>query len=154
MNSQRGAVLVTSLILLLIITAIAISTLSSGTFQTVMTTNAQQRQTVLRVAETITEDQLPLTVAVANQAFIAQKTGDSYSVPSVSVSQSNIRNPGAVVQAQSEARPALLPGVQLSTSGVSYVVRAYEVRGSAATSDGKIGTTVVVGVGRIETEVN
>jgi uncharacterized protein YycO len=69
MHKQRGAVLIVSLILLLLITAIAVSTISSSTFQTAMAANAQQRETILRAAESAAEQ--PLTDDILSKAYNA-----------------------------------------------------------------------------------
>ena len=69
MKKQSGAVLIVSLILLLLITAIAMSTISSSTFQTAMATNAQQRESILRVAESAAEQ--PLNKQNLNSAYNA-----------------------------------------------------------------------------------
>lgn len=86
-SGQHGAVLVVALIMLLLITAVAVSTISSSTFQTSMTINSQQRQSVLRAAESAAEQ--PLTDAnlvEANKAFLKWfgtkvDTDRLYSVP-------------------------------------------------------------------------
>jgi hypothetical protein len=152
---QRGAVLVVCLILLLIITAIAASTLSSGTFQTSIATNAQKRETVFRVAESAVEQVLPLSADVANKARKAEASDTRYSVPNISTGQPGLGTPTATVKYPGDEdgkRNLFLPGVALG-GDVAYVVRNYEIEGSAKTSDAKVGTKVVLGVAKVESEL-
>lgn len=152
---QRGAVLVVCLILLLIITAIAASTLSSGTFQTSIATNAQKRETVFRVAESAVEQVLPLSADAANGARQAEVSNSSYSVPGITTSQPGVATPSAKVKYPGDKdgkRNLFLPGVAIG-GDVTYVVRNYEIEGSAKTGDDKVGTKVVLGVAKVESQL-
>lgn len=154
-HRQRGAVLIVCLVLLLIITAIAASTLSSGTFQTSIATNAQKRETVFRVAESATEQVLPLSADAANGARNAEASQSSYTVPDISTDQAGVDQPVAKVTYPGDRdgkRNLFLPGVAIG-GDVTYVVRDYEVEGSAKTSDGRIGTKVVLGIAKVESQL-
>lgn len=152
---ERGAVLIVSLILLLIITAIAASTLTSGTFQTVVSNNAQKRDTVFHVAESAAERTLPLSPTTTNNARNASNT-TGVAVTLSPSGQSGLDTPIAKVIYPGDKdgkRPAYLKGTAFG-SGVQYVIRTYEVQGKAQTSDGgNVATTVVMGVAKVETEI-
>ena len=153
-QSQRGAVLIVSLILLLLITAIAASVLISSTFQTKISANMQQRESVFRVAESATEQVLPLTVANAASAIAASPTTGV--TVAVATTQPNVDTPAAKIYYPGDAlakRPLLFPGVAVGCGGgggVVYVARNYDVRGDATSSDTHIHSQVDVGVSRVE----
>jgi hypothetical protein len=152
---QQGAVLIVSLVLLLIITAIAASTLTSSTFQTVVSNNAQKRDTIFHVAESAAERVLPLSVAVANQARKAQLTNTSYTVTLTTSNQAGTAIPTAKVTYPGDKdgkRNLFLPGVAIG-GDVTYIVRNYEIQGDAKTTDSKVGTSVVMGVGKVESQL-
>lgn len=151
---QQGAVLIVSLVLLLIITAIAASTLTSSTFQTVVSNNAQKRDTVFHVAESAAERVLPMSVATTNSARKAGENG--HPVTLTSSNQPGIGTPTAKVIYPGDKdgkRPAYLKGTSFG-SGVQYIIRNYEVQGKANTSDGNVSTTVIMGVAKVETEID
>lgn len=155
MRRQQGAVLIVSLVLLLIITAIAASTLTSSTFQTVVSNNAQKRDTVFHVAESATERVLPMSPAVTDSARKAKTAGykptlatSDHEQPGVATPTAKIIYPGD----QDGKRPAYLKGTSFG-SGVQYVIRNYEIQGDAQTTDGKVKTKVVAGVAKVETEI-
>lgn len=153
-RSQRGAVLIVSLILLLIITAIAASVMTSSTFQTKISANAQQRESVFRVAESATEQLLPLSQPTASAAAAAASTVGT--TVSVTTSQSEVGTLTAKVYYQGDTlamRPLFLPGTAVGCGGgggVISVARTYDVKGDATSVDGRIHSQIAVGVARVE----
>jgi hypothetical protein len=151
MHKQRGAVLIVSLILLLLITAIAVSTISSSTFQTSMAANAQQRESVFRLAESAAEQ--PLTDDNLGRAYSAyikagkKGSGDDriYTVPSTKLTDERM---SAEVLHLGEADTELS-----DITGVKYFV--YESRGFAHSAEeteqdtAKVATEVVQGVAKL-----
>jgi type IV pilus assembly protein PilX len=151
---ERGAVLIVSLVLLLIITAIAASTLTSSTFQTVVSNNAQKRDTVFHVAESAAERILPLadnvTAAARKTPKTAQKvTLTTSSQPGVAIPEARVTYPGD----EGGQRAASLSGLSMG-SGVNYYIRSYEIQGDAKTSDDKVKSRVVMGVSKVERELS
>lgn len=156
MNKQRGAVLIVSLIMLLLITAIALSTISGSTFQTAMTTNAQQRESILRVAESAAEQ--PLNKSTLNSAYNAyykwKGTKDTpdrfYSVPAAQLvtGEPDVSMSSQVLFMQTANAENFDPKM------FKYYV--YESRGKAYSSeagtevDAKLATQVTQGVTRLQ----
>lgn len=150
-DKQRGAVLIVSLVLLLLITAIAVSTISSSTFQTTMTANAQLRESVLRSAESAAEQ--PLTEATLQKALNAffkwqgtQVAGDRvYKVPTSQFSKDTM---SAKVLYMGVANAEYFDPKQ-------YKYFVYESQGKARSSDStddakaKVYTEVVQGVAKL-----
>jgi len=154
---QQGATLVVSLIMLLIITAIAASTLTSSTFQTKMSANAQQRATVLRAAESATEQVLPITDATASAARTAGTNGAVMATTNPQTDLIDTAKFSTVVVDMDldvnngQSHPYKADGSGFRREGaLQYQVHPFEVRGSAVTQDGRIYSQVVVGVGRVE----
>jgi type II secretory pathway pseudopilin PulG len=143
MKHQNGAVLVVSLVLLLLITAIAVSTISSSTFQTTMSTNAQQREAVFRNAESAAERAISMeTLEAAYSLYLKSKKARTYSVPSSKL--------GA-----NQAAEAIYVGAsQPFGSMFGYKYHIFETRGTAFSTDGnsstaKVKTEVVQGATRL-----
>lgn len=160
MKNQKGAVLIVSLIMLLLITAIALSTLSGSTFQTVMTNNAQQRESVMRVAESAAEQPLneDMLTDVYNKYLrwnglpAADKTKKNrfFEVPSASLST---EEPGLVMSSQ-----VMFVEYAWAENYDPKLFRyyIYESQGSAHSSESltaaeaKLATQVVQGVARLQ----
>jgi hypothetical protein len=147
---EKGAVLVVSLVLLLIITAIAASTLTSSTFQTVVSNNAQKRDVVFRAAESAVERVLPLDPALLNSAYKAGVAGHKVTLtgpeqPGVEIPQVKVTYAGD----EDGQRQANLKGISLGGEW-NYVIRTYEVQGDAKSVDGKVQTQVIAGIAKVE----
>lgn len=153
-HSQQGAVLIVSLILLLLITVIALSTMSSSTFQTAMVINAQQRESVFRTAESAAEQ--ALYADAFTQAYNAYlKNGNaqaSYSIPSSNL-HTPLTNVTMTAQLLCKGKGSAATYQELSAnSGSQMVSKIYESRGNANTSDQKVATQVVQGIGVVQTD--
>lgn len=155
-NHQRGAVLIVSLIFLLLITFIALTTMSSSTFQTTMATNMQQRASVFRVAESAAEQSLAeASWSGANNAhLIWEGNGRSvaaqriYTTPSASLvsPEYNVSMSATVVYLGDGALPE---DFSFDSQGPKLKNFIYEARGAATTDDGKIATRVIQGVSKL-----
>ena len=149
MRNQRGAVLLVSLVLLLLITAIAISMVSNSTFQTAMVVNAQQRESVFRSAESAAEQSS--TPELAGQLDV-NAAGNYLDVPAT-----DLHAPSADVGVT--ARLVYIgQGPALGSNSLGYGgsgmsggpgVQIIEAQGSAASSGDKVATKVVQGLGWI-----
>lgn len=156
MANQRGAVLVLALIFLLLITAVAASLMTGGTFETVMVGNAQQREHLFRAAESAVEQILPKQPPFSS----ARSSNKVYEVPAAQLAKPE---PGIGYDVQIEylagaARP--VPDNELG----SFVYSMYEVQGTAYTTtdskdesgeeikteNGRMKTQLVQGLGRME----
>jgi hypothetical protein len=146
MFRQKGAVLIVSLVFLLLITAIAASTLTSSTFQTAMINNAQQRETVFRTAETAVEKSLELPDTVLDLAETAAKTDQSYAVPSTDLetTQPNVKQLAATITYLDE-RPPIVEGYDPTRN----TIKQYEVNGEATSTDDRVSVEIVQGIARV-----
>lgn len=156
MNHQRGAVLVLALIFLLLITAVAASLMTGGTFETVMVGNAQQREHIFRAAESSVEQVLPKQPPFS----AARSSGQVYSVPA---SQLADPEPGMGYDVKIEYLTGASRPVPDNELG-SFVYSMYQVQGTAYTTtdstsesgettkteNGRMKTQLVQGLGRME----
>jgi len=155
-HHQQGATLVVSLIMLLIITAIAASTLTSSTFQTKMSANAQQRTAVFRAAESATEQVLPISPTTASAAKAAGTGGTTMATTNPQTDLIDSAKFSTVVidmdlnPSNKQSHDFMGSGTGIKNGLVSYQVHPFEVRGNAVSQDGRIYSQVVVGVGRVE----
>lgn len=136
MHRQQGAVLVISLIFLLLITAIAVASMTGGTQQTMVVSNAQQREAVFRSAESVVEQ--TLTLANYNQAM-NKPIGEPYTAAATS----HVADSSATAKIACKSRRLPLNGWEIG----SYAVFVYEASGAIETDDERIQTEVLQGVG-------
>lgn len=149
MKKERGAVLIIALIFLLLITAIGAALVSSGSFQTVMVGNVQQREDVFRTAESAAEQTL------ANDAMAQTAANALNVVQAVPAAQMNPlpANSGKAYSATVVAINA--PGRMVAGYSAGTVMyRTYEIRGSAKANDNRVQTDVVLGALRLAPALN
>lgn len=137
MRSQRGAVLVVSLIFLLIITAIAVASLSGSTLQTVMARNAQLREAIFRATESAIEQ----AIEFPNVFDRALATAAGFAVPGVTTSVDDSEADARVSCLQ--ARPIV--GYQIG-GGTSYAVFVFDATATANTTDDRVASRITQGV--------
>jgi type IV pilus assembly PilX-like protein len=142
MKKQRGAVLLVSLIFLLLITAIAASLMTSGSFETVMIGNVQQKENVFRTAESAVEQAAHQDIVFSE----ARKRTVPYEVPSGDLAELN-ENLEYKVEVEYLSAAGRLPPAGFGIGEFQY--QMYEIRGEANTSDERIGTEVIQGVGAL-----
>jgi|GEM_PF-1279592 Tfp pilus assembly protein PilX len=144
MHKQSGAVLIVALIFLLLITAIAASLMTSGSFETVMVDNKQQREAVFHLSESAVE-QITKNQAAFNSALNANGTPYTASAAlkplgsstkSYSVQVEYLKGPGT----------KRLP---INNSFGLVTNQTFEIRADAGTVDGKVVTELVQGVTRM-----
>lgn len=160
MKNQQGAVLIVSLVMLLLITAIALSTLTGSTFQTIMTSNAQQRESMLRVAESAAEQPLsrPNLTSAFNTYLRWNGMGESVRTKQdrfFSIASANLttEEPDATMSAQVMYVDHARPENQDPKLFWYYI---YESQGfahsseAATAADAKVATQVIQGVARLD----
>jgi type II secretory pathway pseudopilin PulG len=157
MKNQRGAVLIVSLVLLLLITMVAVTTISSSTFQTVMVNNAQQREFAFRAAESATEQALDAdaTLAPAYNTYLRWKGSGNpddryFTVPSASLStpMHGVDGLAATVYYMGAGPQPIGESIR-EGSGIKKQNAIYEVRGFAKSSDDKLQSQIIQGVSRL-----
>jgi Tfp pilus assembly protein PilX len=144
MKNERGAVLIIALIFLLLITAIAASLMTSGSFQTTMVANVQQREAIFRAAESVVQQTL------VNNAARDRAVNSPGVIQLVPVAE--IRALPANADYNYSATMVSVPGATRMASGYStgaVVFQTFEIRGSAARNDGRVQTDVVLGALRL-----
>ena len=146
MQNQQGAVLIVSLILLLLITVIALSTVSSSTFQTSMVVNAQQRESIFRVAESAAEQ--TLTNSLLSEAYNTYLKNGSKPAP-YSVPTADLTTPIADVTMTADLYHMGQGPKPIGMSLELFQNWIYESRGNAESSDKKLETQVVQGTGKL-----
>lgn len=158
-SGQRGAVLVVALIMLLLITAVAVSTISSSTFQTSMTINTQQRQSVMRAAESAAEQTLTdANLVSANQAFYKWRGTKIAADRLHDVASSQLTTPDETMGMKSSII-FLGKTPPLGFDPTQYKYRTYESRGtayspkSAGLENAQIATEVIQGAAVIRSDV-
>lgn len=146
MKNQNGAVLVIALIFLLLITAIAASLMTSGSFETVIVTNKQQREDVFQTAESSLE-QVSVNTAAFDSAYNAN--GAVYnadaSLKPLDAGSGKVYH-AAVEALQGKGTTRLAPG---NSFGL-VKNQMFEVRADASTTDidRPVATQIVQGATR------
>jgi hypothetical protein len=151
MNKQRGAVLVIALIFLLLITAIAASLMTSGSFETVMVANKQKRDDLFHVGEAGVEQVL------RNDAIFQAADTANGTVNANQLLAALPANSSSTYVAEVEALS--LPGVKGAkpkksgesidgSAGTSGSYLSYEIRSTASALDNSMATELVLGVAR------
>lgn len=154
-RSQRGAVLVVSLVLLLLITLVAVTTISSSTFQTVMVNNAQQREFVFRAAESVVDQSLDemATLRPAYDTYMVW-TGTNnpddraFEVPSARLStpMHGIDSLAAAAYYMGRGSQPIGESLRGDSAGFKKQNAIYEIRGTAKSSDDKVTSQIIQGV--------
>jgi type IV pilus assembly protein PilX len=143
MRNERGAVLIVALIFLLLITAIAASLMTSGSFQTVMVGNVQQRESIFRAAESAVQQTVDNT-AMRKQALNAVEVVQAVPAGQLRALPADADHTyGATIVASSSSRPAV--GYSLSGGDGQLGYKTFEIRGTAARNDNRVQTDVVLG---------
>lgn len=146
MKNQSGAVLVIALVFLLLITAIAASLMTSGSFETVIVANKLQREDVFHAAESALEQ------TFTNTAAFNSANGANGTVVDVSANLNALpANSGKVYRAEIEVLSGA--GTKRPIPGNSFGLLKndmYEIRADASTDDAdhRVATQIVQGVTR------
>lgn len=151
MNKQRGAVLVIALIFLLLITAIAASLMTSGSFETVMVANKQKRNDQFHTGEAGVNQVLNDNVIfeAADQAkgtvnanhllaALPATTGNNYTAEVEALSIEGVK----------AAKPKKIGESIDGATGGSGSYLSYEVRSTATALDNSMATEIVMGIAR------
>ena len=145
MEKQNGAVLVVALIFLLLITAIAASLMTSGSFETKIAGNKQERENIFHIAESAVDQVIPNDAAFTS-AFNANGAPFNANVllKALPATDSD-KQYGVVVEWLNQQRQAF--GQSLNAGG-KYEM--YEVRSTAQTTDipPRLSTELVLGLAR------
>ena len=151
MKQQQGAVLLVSLVMLLVITVIAVASLSTGTLETKMVVNVVQKETSFQEAESAVDETIEDPTHLYNAWVLGrnnpnlpmQSAAKQHSVPITS--HSSYANSSATAEFLS-SKPSIGGDSITIGSGVSMRVYSYEVRGTASLDNATVDTVVGQGV--------
>lgn len=134
--------------MLLLITVIAVATMSSSTFQTAMVVNAQQREYTFRSAESAAEQSL--TATLLNSADVEYlKNGNNpapYNVPAANLHAARADfTVTAKLYRMGNGAPPKNQSVGSGGAGFKVMTYVYESVGKAESSDKKEATQVAQG---------
>lgn len=141
---QCGAVLVVSLVLLLLITLVALATISGSTFQTTKVNNMQKRESIFRVGESAAEQ--ALTSDNVAQAY--NSSTSNFTVPADALTTPERDAVMAAIVTYRGDGP--LPVGYSIENNKKWTNRTYESAGSSRSSDGRAATRVIQGASKTE----
>ncbi len=147
-NSQSGAVLIISMIMLLIITSIGLSSVGSTNLEVQMAANAQFKNVIFQESEHAIEDTVT-DMAILGSAYSASLTSDDPDWPSEAVTTASSSNGNLSSESEVQFAGFSVPkgesagSIRIGASG--YSLYNFKIRGTAAIVNSGASNTNVRG---------